>query len=88
MIDVTTLAFDQHVMDLHPINPKPAGKIHDSMTLVYRVEGKYERPIAKDDPTQSVHQSAKDRWDEVSGYRPNNLRDYFKRTGDSRGDKP
>jgi len=78
------LVFDDAVMKKHGLNPAPAGTIHDSMTLIYRVEGKYERPIGGD-ATQSVHQSALDRWDKVPGYRPDNLRDYFKRTGDPRG---
>lgn len=79
------LVFDPAVMNVHGIHPKPEGTIHDSMTLVYRLEGQYQRPIDKGDPTQSVHQSATDRWDRVPGYRPDNLRKYFQDTGDSRG---
>lgn len=75
------LAFDQGVMDKHLVHPKPEGAIHDSMTLIYRVEGKHERPICTL-PTEKVHPSAIERWKAVPGYRPNNLRDYFKRTGD------
>jgi len=78
------LVFDEAVMAKHGINPLPEGTIHDSMTLVYRVEGKYERPIGGD-ATQSVHPSALTRWDKVPDYRPNNLREYFKRTCDPRG---
>ena len=74
-------------MDKHPINPKPDGTIHDSMTLVYRLEGKYQRPVGGD-PTQSVDQSARDRWDKVPSYRPDNLRKYFQDTSDPRGNQP
>jgi uncharacterized protein (DUF2235 family) len=81
------LVFDEAVMKIHGVNPKPDGKIHDSMTLLYRVEGKHERPIGGDS-TQSVHPSALERWDKVPDYRPNNLRDYFKRIGDPRANKP
>jgi uncharacterized protein (DUF2235 family) len=81
------LVFDDKVCQLHKITPKPEGVIHDSMTLVYRVEGKYVRPIdAKGaDPTQVVDDSAVKRWDAVASYRPDNLRAYFKHIGDPRG---
>jgi len=83
MIECATragLAFDKAVMDKHGLHPKPEGKIHDSMTLVYRLDGKYERPIGTL-KTEAVHPSAIARWEKVADYRPNNLRDYFKRTG-------
>jgi uncharacterized protein (DUF2235 family) len=86
MIECATragLAFDAGVMAKHAIAPKPEGTIHDSMTLVYRIEGKNERPICTL-PTEKVHPGAIERWDKVPGYRPNNLRDYFKRIGDPR----
>jgi uncharacterized protein (DUF2235 family) len=78
------LAFDKAVTDKHLLHPKADGTMHESMTLFYRVEGKHERPIGAL-PTESVHPSAAERWDKVPGYRPNNLRDYFKRIGDPRG---
>ena len=53
------------------------------MTLVYRIEGKNERPICTL-PTEKVHPGAIERWDKVPGYRPNNLRDYFRCIGDPR----
>jgi uncharacterized protein (DUF2235 family) len=83
------LAFDKGVTDTHPLTTDPAGTIHDSMTVVYRVEGVYERPIAPDtDATQSIHPSAIQRWDRVNTYRPKNLREYFKRVGDPRANQP
>jgi hypothetical protein len=36
------------------------------------------------DPTQSVHDSVRRRWDEYPGYRPKSLRDYFRLIGDPR----
>ena len=77
------LVFDNAVMAKHTITSKPEGKIHDSMTLIYRVEGKHERPIGAL-KTESVHPNALARWDGVSDYRPTNLRDYFKKIGDAR----
>jgi uncharacterized protein (DUF2235 family) len=37
------------------------------------------------DPTQSVHESVLERWDKIPTYRPEKLREYFKRKGDPRG---
>jgi uncharacterized protein (DUF2235 family) len=83
------LAFDDDVMKVYPIAPKPEGVIHDSMNLFYRVEGKLVRPIGAGGPdtSQKVHQSAIDRWDRVASYRPDNLREYFRRTGDPRANQ-
>jgi uncharacterized protein (DUF2235 family) len=78
------LVFEQSVMNKFVLHPRPEGTIHESMTLVYRVEGKHERPIGTL-KTESVHPSARERWDKVATYRPNNLQEYFRRTGDPRG---
>jgi uncharacterized protein (DUF2235 family) len=76
------LVFEPKVIALHATKPKPEGKIHDSMTLVYRVEGKFERPIEPDkDSTQSIHQSVIDRWNSVPDYRPKNLDEYLQKVG-------
>ncbi len=77
------LVFDGAVMAKHKITSTPEGKIHDSMTLIYRVEGKHERPIGTL-KTESVHPNALARWDKVPDYRPKNLHDYFKKVGDPR----
>jgi uncharacterized protein (DUF2235 family) len=79
------LEFDDGVMKSHPTHPTPTGKMHDSMTVFYRLEGKLERPIGIDDPTQALHPSVRERWDADPNYRPKNVRDYFVRTGDPRG---
>jgi uncharacterized protein (DUF2235 family) len=78
------LAFDAAVIAKHKTNPKPEGTIHESMTLVYRIEGKNERPIGTY-KSESVDKSAFDRWEKVPSYRPNNLKAYFKSINDPRG---
>jgi uncharacterized protein (DUF2235 family) len=91
MIDNATtagLAFDAAVMGAHELHPKPAGTIHDSMTLLYRIEPKLQRPIGVGiDPTQELDPSVTERWDKVKDYRPENVLDYFKRVGDPRAKK-
>jgi len=84
-----------------PLRPDPRGELHNSKTGLYRATPGIDRPIGlstknpknppdapkHDDPTQSVHESVKARWDGDPAYRPSSLRDYFKRTGDARGDQ-
>jgi uncharacterized protein (DUF2235 family) len=40
---------------------------------------------AQPDPTQDLHPSVRQRWDKDENYRPPQLLEYFKRTGDPRG---
>jgi hypothetical protein len=75
------LCFDEKVMAKHPLYPKPEGKIHESMTMFYRLDGTLERSIGTR-ATESIHKSAIDRWKRVPTYRPPNLAAYFKRVGD------
>jgi hypothetical protein len=93
------LAFDQAVMDGYPLHPDPLGTLHNSKKGLYSVTPGIDRPIgvaAKDpeapkcapdaaDPTQSVHPRVLERWDREPGYRPKQLREYFRSTGDPRG---
>ena len=90
------LAFDQAVLTGSQLQPDPKGMLHNSKTGLYRVTpgvdrtiGKAARPTGAEtdqaDPTQSVHDSVRKRWDGDSSYRPGTLKDYFKRTGDPRG---
>ena len=79
------LEFDDGVMQAHPTHPLPTGTMHDSMTVIYRIEGVLERPIGVDDPMQVLHPSVRARWDADKNYRPKNVHDYFVRTGDPRG---
>src|SRR6058998_2850863 len=79
-----------------PLHPEPMMKpLHDSMSILYRVTPAYDRPVGLPstnsknagpnglDPTQSIHPSVLERWDNDPKYRPAKLRDYFKRSGDT-----
>lgn len=95
------LVFDDAAIQGHPLRKDPLGTLHDSKTGLYRVTPGIDRPIGRstidpkhpstapkqDDPTQSVHESVRARWDGDATYRPASLRDYFKRTGDPRGEE-
>lgn len=95
MIDRATeagLVFDNAVVQKLPLGPKPLQELHNSKTGLYRVTPGLDRPIgraAQDpnqaDPTQAVHDSVRAKWDGDPKYRPDALRDYFKRSGDPRG---
>jgi uncharacterized protein (DUF2235 family) len=88
------LAFDQEVIDANPLEPNPAGRIHNSKTGFYNVAPDFNRAIGKtkkdekspehDDPTQTLHPSVLERWDRDASYRPKALIEYLKRTGDPR----
>jgi hypothetical protein len=89
------LAFDDTAITALPLRPDPKGELHDSKTGLYNLTPGIERPIGvtkdpktgavTDDPTQSLHDSVRKRWDADSGYRPAALKAYFKRSGDPRG---
>ncbi|HEY3304872.1 MAG TPA: DUF2235 domain-containing protein [Candidatus Binatia bacterium] len=95
------LAFDDTTIAARPLHPDPRGELHNSKTGLYRATPGIDRPIGfstKDpknptdapkqaDPTQSVHESVRARWDGDPSYRPSSLRDYFKRSGDARGEE-
>ena len=74
------LEFDQGVMNAHKLNPNPAGPMHDSMTMLYRIEGVLERPIGVNDPMQSLHPSVMARWEADPKYRPKNVQEYLARS--------
>jgi uncharacterized protein (DUF2235 family) len=78
------LAMDKEVLAKRPLAPDAAGKLHNSKKGLYVFTPGSDRPIGVGG-TQSVHPSAVQRWDGDRSYRPRNLRDYFKTTGDSRG---
>lgn len=80
------LGIDAKVTAGSPLSPRPAGRIHDSKTGVYRLIRGYDRPLGTDG-TQSVHESALARWDNDSSYRPPMLRAWLRRTGNPRGEK-
>lgn len=94
------LAIDEEVIAARPLHPNPVQKPpHDSRSLKYKVLPAFDRPVCMPspnsknagpnglDPTQSVHPSVLERWDNDKDYRPPKLRDYFKRVGDARGNQ-
>jgi len=84
------LALDAEAMAAYPVSMNPRGKLHDSMSWIYRLRKPVDRVIgtvkgtSQADPTQSVHESVLQRWDSDSRYRPKQLREYFRRTNDPR----
>lgn len=88
------LDFDAEVAAVNPLPGDPLARIHNSKTGIYRLSSVHRRPMGvrrKDgryteerDPTQSLHESVLARWDADPAYRPAQLREYFRRTGDSR----
>lgn len=85
------LALDAEVEAAYPITLDPRGTLHNSRTLFYRLSRPVDRVIgcvkgaSQADPTQSVHESVRQRWDADRGYRPPQLSEYFRRTDDPRG---
>ncbi len=93
------LKFDETVMHARPLRPDPLGELHNSKTGLYRATRGIDRTIGcstldpkepkdapkQNDPTQTVHETVKMRWDKDSDYRPSSLMEYFKRIGDPRG---
>lgn len=77
------LALDQDVLRSRPLAPSSTGKVHDSKSGLYKLTKGIDRPIGVGG-TQSVHPTAIERWDKDRGYRPRNLRDYFRAVGDDR----
>lgn len=92
------LAFDQSVAERHSLNPASNGKIYSSRKGIYRFLGSYERAIGISeqivrtegttvqgpDPTQKLHQSALDRWNNDPTYRPPEMAEYLERTNANR----
>jgi uncharacterized protein (DUF2235 family) len=84
--EVAGLELDQRVLAARPLDPEPCGKLHNSKTGLYRFTKGIDRPIGIG-PSQTIHPSVLARWDNC-GYRPDNLREYFRRIGDARaGDR-
>lgn len=84
----------------YPPNPDPMAPVHNSKTGLYRLTVGNDRVIGlaaqpdaqpdeestRIDPTQFLHPSVLRRWDQDPGYRPKNLRDYFRLINDPRAD--
>lgn len=83
------LEFDDEVRKTHPTKANPTGVLHESMSGIYRLQRPLVRPIGLTkgvaDASQSVDESAVKRWDADPKYRPDNLRDWFRRNNDPRG---
>lgn len=93
--EIAGLAFNSTVETHHPLQPESNGKIYNSRKSFYRFLKSYDRVIGLSeerirdkgisveglDPTQKIHQSALDRWDNDPSYRPTGLADYIKRLG-------
>lgn len=90
------LAFDMPACEANPTCGSAEGMLHNSKTGLYRLTKGIDRIIGmtkatvktppREDPTQSVHDSVRQRWDHDPTYRPEALLNYFKRTGDPRAE--
>lgn len=92
------LEIDADVDAAYPPRADPMAALHNSKKGLYRLTPGSDRAIGlaaqareqpdgssgKLDPTQSLHPSVLTRWDGDPGYRPDNLRAYFKLVGDPR----
>ncbi|MBK9386341.1 MAG: DUF2235 domain-containing protein [Planctomycetes bacterium] len=82
------LALDPTMAAQRPVKGDSRGALHPSKTGFYRLTRAYRRPIGLDartgtrDPRQHVHPSVLARWDRDPGYRPENLRGWFRLVGD------
>lgn len=96
----TGLKLDEEAQAAYPMPQNPTAPLHESRKGIYklqsgvhRVIGRVKQPfdstyLDEDDLTQDIHPSVLVRWDSDASYRPPGLRDYFKRKGDPRGDRP
>lgn len=77
----------------YELDPQPLARRHTSRKGMYRLAPGHDRMIGlrvthggeitdEPDPTQSVHESVRQRWRDDPDYRPPGLRDYFRRTDD------
>lgn len=93
------LAFDEEVMNApgHALVKNPFAKLNrvesflrgflfaKDRTIGLTAKNPSDASPTRPDPTQSVHESVKQRWDGDPTYRPTGLFEYFKRVGDPRG---
>lgn len=67
---------------LKHFEPHYETKLHDSMSLKYRIFGPYDRPIGEHlQDGEFVHRAALDRWKRVASYRPKKLRAFLESSG-------
>nr|MDQ3283595.1 DUF2235 domain-containing protein [Acidobacteriota bacterium] len=91
------LALDAEVLEHRKLHPNPLqNPPHDSLSIKYKFLPRYDRPVGEAspqsnfkglDPTQSLHPSVRQRWDGDRSYRPEKLRDYFRKSGDPRANQ-
>ena len=64
--------------DVLPVRPDPMGRLHESRTGLYVLQSPLHRPIgAKDPEHERVASTAKERYDDDPGYRPEKLTAYL-----------
>jgi uncharacterized protein (DUF2235 family) len=67
---------------LQHFQPHYETKLHDSMSLKYRIFGPYDRPIGEHlQDGEFVHRAALDRWKRIATYRPKKLIAFLASTG-------
>lgn len=69
------LSLEKHL--IQNIKANPLATLHDSRRSFYRVKNKFYRPINHQKGEILIHQSVKQRWEQISSYRPSNLQDYL-----------
>src|SRR5262245_5298901 len=84
----TGLELDRDAMAAYPLHPDARAGVHNSKTGLFLLMQGLDRSIGLAaeglDPTQSLHESVRERWDTDPTYRPPSLAAYFKLVGDPR----
>jgi len=73
------LATESHLRQ--NLRPNPLATLHNSRRNFYRIKDKFYRSIDHNKGPVLIHASVKQRWDELSKYRPMNLREYVDKHG-------
>ncbi|GLY64382.1 DUF2235 domain-containing protein [Amycolatopsis taiwanensis] len=69
-------------LDVDTVAPDPFGKLHDSMSFLYRLLGPYERWLNHTDPLQCLASTAYKRHEQLpKEYSPDNLVNYLRADG-------
>jgi uncharacterized protein (DUF2235 family) len=69
---LTGLAFDPAVLRAHPLNGTATGRLHNSKKGIYKLTRGMDR-ILGSGHSQTIHPSARERWNRDADYRPHNL---------------
>ncbi len=73
------LSIEEHLIKSINIDCSPLAELHESRRSFYRVKKTYYRPIDHGKGEILIHKSVKIRWEDDSGYRPHNLKEYLKK---------